>query len=215
MNGSEIVRAANVGRNAGAVRLAVGERAAAGFHQQRIDVAVIAAFELDDLVAAGESARQPEAGHRRFGPAVDHPHFLDRRHPAADQLRHFHFERIGDSEADAARRRGADRVDHDLRRVPEDRRAPGADVIDVFIAIDVPDPCALRALDEERLAAETAKGAHRRIDAAGDALQAAAKRSEEREGIWRSGKRPMSNAKRPTLKLRHRHLALLLKIGGD
>ena len=37
-------------RHAGAVRLAVGQRAAAGFDQQRIDVPVVAAGELDDPI---------------------------------------------------------------------------------------------------------------------------------------------------------------------
>ena len=89
-------------RHAGAVGLAVRERAAAGVDEQRIDVAVIAAVELDDLVASGEAARQPDARHRRLGAAVHHPHLFDRRHPAADQFRHLHFERIGNAEADAA-----------------------------------------------------------------------------------------------------------------
>ena len=107
-------------------------------------MAVITAFELDDLVAPGETAGKPHARHRGFGAAVHHPHLFNRRHPAADQFRHLHFEWIGNAEADAARRRFADRVDHDRRRMTENRRAPGADVIDVFVPIDVPDFCALQ-----------------------------------------------------------------------
>ena len=68
-------------RNARAVGPPMSERAAPGLDQQRIGVTVIAAVELDDLVAPGESARQPKARHRRFGAAVDHPNFFDRRHP--------------------------------------------------------------------------------------------------------------------------------------
>ena len=55
-------------------------------------------------------------------------------------------------------------------RMPENRRSPGADVIDVFVAIDVPDVRAFRALDEKRLAPDRAKGAHRGIHAAGNSL---------------------------------------------
>ena len=196
LNGSEIVSAAKSARHARAVRPAVRERAAAGLDEQRVHVAVIAALELDDLVAAGEPARQPKAGHRRLRAAVDHSHLLDRRDPAADQLGHFHFERIGNAEADAARGRLADRVEHDRRRVPEDRRAPGADVIDVFVAVDVPNPGALRAVDEERLAAEAAEGAHGGIHAAGDAL-AGRQRIIARNGMP-CGSGATSNVQRPT-----------------
>src|ERR1700682_562795 len=113
---------------------------------------VIAAVEFDYLVATGESAREPHAGHRRFGPTVDHSHFLDRGDPAANQLGHFHFERIGDAEADAARGSGADGFDDNFGRVTQNRGAPGADVIDVLVAVDVPDPGAFGAFDEELLA---------------------------------------------------------------
>ena len=118
LNGSAIVRSAKFLRHAGAIGPAVRERAAARLDEQRIDVAVITAFELDDLVATGESAREPQARHRRFRPAVDHPHFFDRRNPAADQFRHFHFERIGNSKTDTARRRVANRLDHDRGACP-------------------------------------------------------------------------------------------------
>ena len=45
---------------------------------------VIAAVELDDLIASGERAREPDARHRRFRAAVHHSHFFDGRHPFAD-----------------------------------------------------------------------------------------------------------------------------------
>ena len=55
-----------------------------------------------------------------------------------------------------------------VRGVAEDVRAPGADVVDVGLAIDVLDAAALGAADEERLAADVAEGADRGVDAAGD-----------------------------------------------
>ena len=148
----------------------MSERAAPGVHEERIDVAVIAALELDDLVAPGEAAREADARHCRFGAAVHHPHLLDRRHMFADELRHLHFERIRNSEAEAARRGVADSLDDDLRRVAENRWSPRADVIDVFFAIDVPDFGAGGALDEERLAIQAAERADGRVNAAGNSL---------------------------------------------
>ena len=83
----------------------------------------------------------------------------------------------------------ADRIEHDARRVTENRRAPGADVVDVFVAIDVPDLGALGAIDEKRLAPETAKGAHGRVDATGNATAALARRVRRSETSCRTERR--------------------------
>ena len=56
-------------------------------------------------------------------------------------------------------------------RMAENRWAPGADVIDVFVAIDVPHARAFGFVDEKRLAAHGAERAHGRIHAAGDAIE--------------------------------------------
>ena len=48
-------------------------------------------------------------------------------------------------------------------------RAPAADVIDVFVSIDVPNFRTGRALNEKRFAADIAQRAHWRVNAAGNA----------------------------------------------
>src|SRR5208283_5881485 len=53
--------------------------------------------------------------------------------------------------------------------VPEDCRSPGADVIDVALAVGVPQVRAFAAGEEARRSADRAKRAHRRIHPAGDA----------------------------------------------
>src|ERR1700738_4056475 len=122
---------------------------------------MIATIELNDLVAFGEPAREPDARRGRFRSAVHHPHFLDRRHPIADEFRHLHFERIWSSKTQAARGRVPHRIDNYFRRVTENRRSSTADIVDVFISIDIVDARAFRALNEERLAADIAKGGPR------------------------------------------------------
>ena len=62
----------------------MSQRAATRFHEERIDVSVITPIELDDLISAGERAREANARHRCFRAAVYHPHFFDGRHPVAD-----------------------------------------------------------------------------------------------------------------------------------
>ena len=157
-------------RNARAIRPAMRQGSTACTHQQRVNVTVIAAFELDDLVPAGEAAGEPDARHGRFGAAVHHPHLLDRGHPFADQLGHLDFEWIWNSEADAPHHRFMDRIDHYARCMTQNRRAPGSDVINVLVAIDVPNLCAFSALDKERLAIQSAKCAHGGIHTSGDSL---------------------------------------------
>ena len=52
----------------------------------------------------------------------------------------------------------------------EDGGAPGADVIDVFDPIDIPNSCAFRTRNEKRIAADIAKRADWRIDATGNSF---------------------------------------------
>src|SRR5438132_1572496 len=50
-------------------------------------------------------------------------------------------------------------------RVSQNGRPPGADVIDVLVAVHIPDAGTFGPVNEERLAANAAKCAHRRIHA--------------------------------------------------
>ena len=78
----------------------------------------------------------------------------------------------GRAEATSRPRRRVDRRD-DLRvRVAEDHRPPGADVVDEAAAVGGHDVRAGGLLEEDRLAADAAKCAHRRVDAARDVPQA-------------------------------------------
>src|SRR5581483_8198768 len=54
------------------------------------------------------------------------------------------------------------------RRVPQNERPPRANVIDVLIAVRVPDARALAAHHERRLAAHRAEGPDRRVHPSGD-----------------------------------------------
>ena len=64
--------------HAGRVGQAEGGHAGAGGGEQRVDVPVVAAGELDDLGAAGEAAGQPDRRHGRLGARVDQAYLLDR-----------------------------------------------------------------------------------------------------------------------------------------
>jgi hypothetical protein len=60
-----------------------------------------------------------------------------------------------------------DGFDDGREGVPEDHGTPGAEVVDVAVAIGVPEVGAFAADDEGRVAADGAKGTDRRVDSAG------------------------------------------------
>ena len=93
----------------------------------------------------------------------------------ADQLRHRDFERIWNAETRAVIGGGFHRRNNFWMRMTENRRSPSEHVIDVVIAIDIPDVRTAGAINEERLPAHRAKGAHRRIHAAGNVFQSLGK----------------------------------------
>ena len=156
------------GRHARRRRRAERERARARLHEQAVAVSVVAAFELHDLAAARVAAREPQRRHRGLGARRDEAHELDRRQQAAERLRHLdlHFGRR--AERQSVPRRRDDRF-HDRRmRVAEDGRPPGADVVEIALAVGIPQVGAFAARDEARRAADGSKRAHRGVDAGGN-----------------------------------------------
>ena len=139
-----MVVSANDRRNAGGVGDAQRRHAGAGLDQQRIDVAVIAAFELDGEVAAGESARHAQRAHGGFGAGVDQAHHLHGRNDLRDQLGELDFALGGRAEAGAGFENIAQSVDDLRRTMAQQQRPPGADVVDIGIAVRVEDARALR-----------------------------------------------------------------------
>jgi hypothetical protein len=93
----------HLGRHAGAGRVAEGGQARAGLDQQRVGVAVVAAFELDDLRPAGGAARQAQRAHRGLGAAADQAHLFDRGHEFDDGLGQFGLGLGGGAEAQTRR----------------------------------------------------------------------------------------------------------------
>jgi len=64
-----------------------------------------------------------------------------------------------------------DGLDHGREGVAEDHGAPGAEVVDVAVAVGVVEISALGALEEGGMAANGAESPHGRIDAAGNVSQ--------------------------------------------
>ena len=173
--GSAMVVSAKLLRDAGRVREAQRGHARAGLDQQRIDVAVVAALELQ----VRSRPVKPRAS--RMALMVASVPELTRRTismegtASADGLGQLDFALGGRAEAGAACQRLLDRRDDLGMAVAQEQRPPGADVVDVLVAVGVPDVRALAAHDEGRRAAHAAERPHRRIHAAGDGLLRAGK----------------------------------------
>ena len=140
-------------------------QARAGAREQRVDVAVVVAGELDQAVAARRGTRQPHGAHRRLGAGGDEAHHLDRRHGVDD---------LG-GQVDLALGRGAERRSAGERigdggerlgiGVTEEERAPREHPVDVAVAVHVLDQRARPAAHEQRLVEpDGSHRAHRRVD---------------------------------------------------
>ncbi len=154
--------------NAGGTGNAEGGDAGAGLDQQGVGVTVVATLEFDEVFAAGEGAGESDGRHGGFGAGADEAHLLDRWKGLADQLGEVGFGGGGGAEADAS---GCGLLHgfHHLRGgVAENHGAPGAEVVEVAIAVGIPEIGAFGADNEWRLAADSTKGTHRRVDAAGE-----------------------------------------------
>ena len=146
-------------------------------------MAVVVAGELHDHRPAGESAGQADGAHRGLGAGVDQPDFLDRRHGLDHQFGQFVFGQRRGAETGAAAQGGFDRLDDRRVAVAEDHGAPRADVVDVAIAVEIEEVGPFGPIEEDRLAADAAKGPGRTIDPAGHKLSWPARR---RDGSYRA-----------------------------
>ena len=150
-----------IGRNARAVRLTQGQGAGTGLDQQGVGVAVVAALEFDDLVAAGVATGQTDGAHGGFGAGVDHPHLLHGGDDLADFLGHQHFD-LGRRTVAQPLLNGLDDGGLDGRVVvTQQHGAPGADVIHVGLTIHIIEIGAIGVIDEAGRAADPIEGADR------------------------------------------------------
>ena len=155
--------------HAGGIGRAAGQRAGPGLDQHGIGMAVVAPGEFDDFAAARGPPGQPQGRHDGLGAGVDHPHHLHAGHPA-DQLGHLHLDFGGRAEAQAVFRGLHHGLLHRRMGVAQNQRAPGADQIDVVMAVHVGDAAALSGLEEPGIGPHGAAGPDRGVDAAGQHL---------------------------------------------
>ncbi len=152
------------GGHPGAGGVTKGGQARAGFHQQGVGVAVVATFELDDGVATREATGQAQGAHAGLGARAHQAHHVHAGHVGQDGFGQFDFALGGRAKGQAFRGRTLNGVEHFGVAMTQDHGAPRADVIDVALALGIPQVSALSALNEPGGATDCAKGTHRRID---------------------------------------------------
>ena len=183
-------------RHAGRGGDALRRQPRAGLGEQSVHVAVVGAGELDQRLAPRGGARQPDRAHRGLGARRGHAQHVDAGHPLGDQLGQLHLAggrgAVGRAQAGGL----GHRRDHVRVRVPEDQRAPGADVVHVDVAVDVGDLGAVGALDEDRIAPDRAHRAHRRVDPSREELRGTAIELRGARVGQRRGQRPCSSSQR-------------------
>ena len=104
--------------------------------QRGVVQSVIAAFELDDLVAAGGGAGQADGMHGGFGPAVAEAHHLHWK-ALADFFRKLPFHVMRHAEHGARAQPLLNRFHHRGMAVSGHERAEAQVVIDVVVAIEI------------------------------------------------------------------------------
>ena len=129
-------------------------------------MAVVAAFELDDLAATGSATGQADGTHPGFGTATDQAHHVHAGHQFQNLFGQFHFAFGGRAKRKPFRGCFLNGLQHRRVAVAQNHGTPGADVIDIALAIGVPEMGTLRALHKTGCSTHGLEGAYRRIDAA-------------------------------------------------
>ncbi len=130
------------GSDTGAGRRPEREHPRSRLHEERVGVPVIAAFELDDLVAPCRRARDADRAHRRLGTRADEPDALERGHQPPDPRGELHFERARRPVAGAEPAGRSQRFDEPAGSVTVNQRSPRHHVIDERVAVDIHQPAA-------------------------------------------------------------------------
>ena len=131
-------------------------------------MAVVAALKLDDLVSAGVRAHDAEHGEARLGTGVAEADHLDGGDAVDHHLAEDVLELAGSAEGgalvDLRLERGVDLV----VGVAADGGTPGADVVDVLVAVDVEAVGILDLVEDDGTAADGLERAHGGVHAAGE-----------------------------------------------
>ena len=122
----------------------------AGLHQQPVGVAVVATGELDDFVPSGMGTGKPDSAHAGFRAGVDQTDHVDRRHGSADKTGQVHLLGHRRAETCASFRGFYQSIHHRWMGVAQHQGSPRPQIVDVFVAVGIPDVGTAAPGDEGR-----------------------------------------------------------------
>ena len=108
-----------------------------GLHQQPIGMAVVAALEFDDDLATGSGSRKAYRGHRGLSAGADKAQLLDGRKTSDHALGEIRLGCRGSAKAGRVASRSLNGLDHRRKGMAQNHRPPGAEVVDVAVAVRV------------------------------------------------------------------------------
>src|SRR6185436_3720864 len=144
------------------------ERTGSSTNKEGVDVSVVAAAELDDHVASGRRAREPDGCHRGLSPRRHEAHLLERRNRIDQELCELYLDRRRSPEACAALRALRDGCDNRGRGVTQNQRPPRPDEVQKRAAIGIKDVRATATDDEGWVSPDCAPRANGTVHPSGD-----------------------------------------------
>ena len=131
---------------------------------------MICARELDHQLSPSRRAREAQSGHRRLCPGAGEPCHLRARDSGHHLLGKLDLRLGGRPVARAAQARRHHRLHHHGVSVTQNQGTPGADVVQIAVAVDVHEVGSARARDEDRIPADEAHRPHGAVHAPGQEL---------------------------------------------
>ena len=120
------------------------------------------------MFAAGHSASKSNGRHGGFSAGADEAEPFNGGIAGDDAFGEIGFCRGRSAKTGGVAGRALNGIDGGREGVTEDHGAPGAEVVDVAIAVGIGKPGALCAREERRRSAHSAEGAHGRVHTAGE-----------------------------------------------
>ena len=176
LHGVEIVEGDRNGKlgeppgDAGASRDAERGHAGARLDEERVGMPVIAALEFEYFFALRVSPREADGAHGRLRAGADHPDLIHRGKGLDDHPGHLDLGGRRGPVAGSSSGRLSDFPDHGGMRVSEDHGSPRGHVVDVAIAVDVPDLRTGGLCHKKGRRSHGAESPDRAVDTAGNQL---------------------------------------------
>ncbi len=146
-----------------AIGQAQSRHARARLNQEHIAVAMIATLELDNLVPASIRSRQTKRTHSSLGARVDKAHHLDTGNQLDHEFSQLGLQRRRRTVTGAFGCRLSHCLDDGWMSMAQDQRPPRQYIVDVPVAILIPQIGAFTPSDEGGLSAHRTKGPYRAV----------------------------------------------------